>query len=121
MTSELTAVLEEMWLKHARLACLTLDRVTAAMEQLDGDALTVGDVVKLAGLVNDLERVPGGSAFKPGLASSVGEDMEDVEDMEANVVCAAGPVRFYMPVNGREVAEDGFEFETADNGPYRGT
>jgi len=112
--SELTAVLEEMWLKHARLACLTLDRVTAAVERLESEALTVGDVVRLAGLVNDLERVPSGSAFRPSLTVS---DVGDVEDLEANVVCAAGPVRFYMPVNGREVLEDGFRVETTDNRP----
>lgn len=84
--------IKKMRVRHARIAQKALEKVSAALDNINPKAMSNADVARLMDVSSKLERLSRGD---------VGDVIEERDGGEA-----ANPVSFYMPSNGRDKKEE---------------
>ena len=83
--------IKKMRVRHAKIAQKALDKVSAALDKVNPDAMTNADMARLMDVASKLERLSRGD---------VGEVVEERDGGQA-----PNPVSFYIPANGRDKQE----------------
>lgn len=81
--------------RHAQIAQKALDKISAALDTVNPEAMTNADIARLMSEASKLERISRGD---------VGDVIEERDGGEA-----LSPVQIYIPANGRDRANNSFD------------